>query len=288
MKLIIGNDDLGMTYGFTDGIKSSYLNGITTSTSIRTNGSAYTYATKHIKGLLRGIGLGLHLNLCQGQPHRQELADNNRQYRLDFLGYYFRLMRKNKSLLQAIRRELAAQFEIVFNDHLSIDHVSGHDHIHMIPPIFEIVCQLCRQYGIKHIRLVNEPFYYSYPLDLLNQNFLKWIVLKSFVPENRKTLAKYKLTTTEAFYGLLLSGKMGTKALKASINDALSRKLMTVEILLHPAQRCHPKDTSYISRQAKWYSNLPERQLELKTLTDPSLKKFLNTNQITLSTYQNL
>ena len=89
----------------------------------------------------------------------------------------------------------------ISQNNLKITFVNGHDHIHMIPPIFEIVAKLCDIYSIKYIRLVNEDYYFTHNLkkDLqpfINANILKFVVLKNFIPKNMSLISKYNLKTT--------------------------------------------------------------------------------------------
>ncbi len=99
MKAIIHNDDLGLTYGFTQGIKECYKKGITTSTCIRTNGYAYKYAASLIKTDLKNIGLGMHLNITQGPTHTKGISDKNGNYKYGFFGYFIHCLFGNKKLL---------------------------------------------------------------------------------------------------------------------------------------------------------------------------------------------
>ena len=91
MKAIFHNDDFGLTYGFTDAIKDSFQNGVTTSTSLRTNGFAYKYAVKLSKGPLRKIGLGLHVNITQGKAHTKGEVEKFGVYKYNFRKLFLKL-----------------------------------------------------------------------------------------------------------------------------------------------------------------------------------------------------
>lgn len=294
MKLIIHNDDLGLTYGFTEAIKDAHSQGLTTSTSIRTNGYAYQYALQLLKGPLKKIGLGLHVNLTQGQPHTKGLTGSSENYCYNFLHYFLRLKVGDRQLLKTIEKEVEAQFKIALErDKLRLDHVSGHDHIHMIPPIFEIIAKVSRKYKLTRVRVVNENLYSTGSVKedlkpLINSNLLKLAVIKSSLPQISKLLTKYKLKTTSAFYGLLHTNNMNSTTTKAAIEEALKRNKKTAELNFHPSFPRHPKDKKYLDRVIAWYANLPQRKTELETLLDQNLKDFIAENKIRLITYREI
>ena len=145
INVIINNDDLGLNYGFNEAISDCYTNGIATSTSIRTNGLAYKDAIRLIKGSLDGIGLGIHLNLTDGKTKTKYLQNKIGEYRRDFFGYYRDTKLHDKKLLSAIERDFNQQFDEVKKSGIALDHINSHNHIHMIPEIFEIAAKLAKK-----------------------------------------------------------------------------------------------------------------------------------------------
>jgi len=294
MKIILTNDDMATTYGFSDAIHDSYTYGVATNTSIRTNGAAYAYSKKLINKKPTKIGIGLHINLTQGPCYERKLSNNSGNYKYNFAGYCFQLFcRKNNNLLRIISKDIEAQFKIIKKDNLKIDHISGHDHIHMIPPIFRIVCKLCQKYHIRNIRFCREPFYTTGSLfyeikAYINGNIIKHWLLNEFARVNHKTLNKYNLKTTDCFYGILHTNMISTKSIISSIDDAKRRKFNSIEILSHPAYPNHPKDKKYLDKTIAWYSNLPQRNIEAKVMKDKILRKYLLTNHLLLVSYKEI
>jgi len=289
LKVIIHNDDLGLTYGFSQAIYDCFTNGITTSTSVRTNGTAYSDTITRILPKMRGIGLGLHVNLTDGPSYNKLLADTSGNYKRNFIGYLANVY-TDKRLLQNIESDLKTQFMLAIEkDKLKIDHVNGHDHIHMIPPIFEIVAKLCDIYSIKYIRLVNEDYYFTHNLkkDLqpfINANILKFVVLKNFIPKNMSLISKYNLKTTNRFYGLIHTGSMDIKAIKGGLLNALDKKYSLVEILSHPVLTSS-KDIKFTSDFIKNYVHKKQRLVEYQTLKGKDIKKFIKKKNIVLTNY---
>ncbi len=291
MKTVIHNDDFALSYGFTEGIKDAFLKGITTSTSIRTNGPAYPLATKYLKSKISKIGLGLHLNLTDGPALNKNLANENGIFRHTFFEYIFLLLLPNNKLLNQITEEFELQYQTIKKSKIKIDHINSEKHIHMIPAIFEITCKFCKKNNIKYIRLVHEPYFLTgnFAKDIrpfYNANIIKFIMLNLFSLKCKKILAKYNVRTTDAFYGILHTNWMDGEIIKSCTSNALKNNFNSIEVLGHPAYINDKRDKKYTSEYIKWYSKLPNRNIERKSFTNNKLKMFftkLNVSRVTFS-----
>jgi predicted glycoside hydrolase/deacetylase ChbG (UPF0249 family) len=65
--LIINGDDLGLTRAVSDGIFQAHTNGLLTSASLLVNQPATEFAVQQL-ARHPNLGVGIHLNLCQGRP----------------------------------------------------------------------------------------------------------------------------------------------------------------------------------------------------------------------------
>ncbi len=291
MKVIINNDDLALTYGTTKGITRCFRKGITTSTSIIVNGSSFEYSVKSlIRGDLRGIGFGIHLNLTDGVAFEKKLADRRGNYKFSFISL-LKEVTVNKNILKIIGRDLEAQIQKLLSTGLKIDHIDSDKHVHMIPDIFEITCKLAVKYKIPYIRTTREPLYFSesnflYPIYSLN--IFKNLILNYFSGINIHTASKYHLSFTDAVYGVLYSDQMSINSFKSAVENAQSHNFRTVEILSHPGVTQDPKDKHFISPLMKEYSQEKNRELEMYALLDKELKYFLKTNNISLVKFPEL
>ncbi len=285
MKIIFHNDDFGVSHGVNSGIKEAYLKGLTTSASIRTNGPAFDEAANLTKTKLKGMGLGIHLNLTDGKPHTTDLMNKSGYYKYNFVTYLILTsIIKNKNILKSIEKELGTQFEICFNKQLKVDHVDGQDHIQMVPEIFNIICKLCKKYKIHYVRLSREPYY---PVDLpddirpfINLSIIKLMILNYLAKKCLKILKKNKLKTTDAFYGVLHTNHMNPYVIKSIINYSLKRNYSIIQIACHPANINNPSDKIYTSPFFEKYANLKNRKNELKALLNRSLIKFIKAKDI--------
>lgn len=285
MKVVFCNDDFGISYGFTKGISECFLKGITTATAICVNGNAYSYAVKLLKSKLKKINVGLHLNLDYGKTTTKKLQNKDGKYKFTFFKYFIFLKLYNKSLLRSIEKDLDYQFKKAITDNLNITFVNGHDHIYMIPPVFEIVCKLCKKYGIKYIRLPREPYYSTHNIKhdlkvIFSSNIIKFLLLNKYSKENYDVMKKYNLKTTDAFYGVLHTQCMSTSTIMAALSNARLNNYQCVEILGHPANINDKNDTTYETKTYENFAKSKSRTIEKKAFQSPVLKKIIRDKKI--------
>ncbi len=292
MKVVFCNDDFGVTYGFTKGISECFLRGITTSTAICVNGNAYTYAVKLLKSKLKKINVGLHLNLDYGKTTTKELQNNEGRYKFTFFKYLIFLKLFNKSLLRSLKKDLDYQFKKAITDNLNITFVNGHDHIYMIPPIFEIVCKLCKKYGIKYIRLPREPYYFTRNVRqdlgiIFSPNIIKFFILNKYSKKNYDVMKKYNLKTTDAFYGVLHTQRMNTSTIMAALSNARLNNYQYIEILGHPANINDRNDATYETKAYEKFARSKSRIIEKKAFQSSVLKKMIRDKKLELTSFNN-
>lgn len=294
MKAIIENDDFGLSYGFNRGISDSFQRGITQSTCLRVNSYAYQDACSKIRKNIKSIGRGVHVDLTHGPFLTKKIINSSGKYGFSFLEYFFKFMLPSKKFIRLVKNEIEAQVAKAENDGIKIDHINGHDHVHMIPSIFKIFCEVAQKHNIKWIRLVNEPFYLinDFKLNIkifFYGNFLKYILLKIFSATNKPIAHKYGLRTTDAFYGLIYSNHMNTKVMIKSLVNALKNDCKIVEVVSHPAEPNYPLDKkTKQDRFTAWFSNQKERDIEKQVLVNPAVIRFIKENKIELVSFNKL
>ncbi|MBM4103652.1 MAG: ChbG/HpnK family deacetylase [Planctomycetes bacterium] len=154
-KVIINADDFGLCEGVNKGIVKAHTEGLLTSAGMMANMPCADEAAAMARAL-SGLGIGVHLNLTDGRPLCQ---DGRNDCLLDSTGkFIFRPGQLSwRSLISAevrnaIRAELQAQIQWVFDHGIKPTHFDSHKHIHCFPVIFRIVCALAKQYGVSAIR----------------------------------------------------------------------------------------------------------------------------------------
>ena len=297
MQLILYNDDFGVTYGLTNAVKESYLNGTTTATSIRTNGFAFDYAVNEVLPSIPDLELGLHINLTEGPPDARlsavpHLINGSGHYKRTFQQYCL-AVRKDKRILNEIRLDIEAQFQKARDHRLKINHVNGHQHIHMIPSVFEIVCQTVRDCGIKYVRIPLEPFFICPALHdnlfmILRLNLVKHFLLNHLSLQAIKIIRNYGLSCVGSFVGVMYTGSMTVKTFKSAIFKLRRLNISVAEVLFHPANIDCSEDMKEKGGRIPEYYYTKERCIEKENLLSQEMSELIKSNNIKLITHAHL
>jgi predicted glycoside hydrolase/deacetylase ChbG (UPF0249 family)/SAM-dependent methyltransferase len=278
--VILHADDLGLTYSFNEGIRRAHRDGLLTSTSLRANGYAYRHAVDEILPACPRLGVGLHLCLNEASPVAAPasvplLLGANGSLRRGY-GWLMRLAIRRAGREQ-IERELRAQIERVLADGVPIVHFDSHQHVHMIPAIFRIVCRLACEYGVSCVRMSREPRHRvrgwrGALAPLCNGNALKRALLNHFAQRNVRTARAFDLSFPTAFVGISHTGRMTVEAVRAGLDAC---KTDAVEVLLHPTIGPDARDRRYPAEYLRAYVSAAERRAELGALTSRGLRRVL-------------
>lgn len=265
--LIITADDLGLTKSVNEGIAKAYREGIVNSISVIPTGEAFADALQTIKDLgLKEVGA--HLSLTETKPllSSSKFYKNHNQFFLDLF--------LKKVDTGTIYKELKAQLELLNNIGIKITHINSHEHIHIIPQIFNIFIQLAKEYNIPAIRF---PIGDRLPAVLSIKENYKSFVLNYFAGRIKNDLSNSGLAHTDFFLGLLDAGKLTEDKLIGMLGDL---KDGATELVCHPGFLSPEVLDSY-----KWHIGA---EAELFALTDPRIKGAIKSNDIRLITYGEL
>ena len=238
-KFILNADDFGMSKAFNKAVLDGYNNGFLTSASLCANGEAFSAAVNEIIPECPNLGLGVHLNIIEGQSildftKANMLADLNGIFCNGFLKLWY--LSNNSYFLDQVEREFRLQIEKVLQ-YTKVDHLDSHVHVHAIPKIFELTCKLAKEYGIKQVRTQQEKFYtvpdikkhlnMKYP-----PNILKILLLNYFTNENKKIIEQFGLSTNDYIIGVGYTGMMDDNTLIEGLS--VIKEDAIVEALIHP------------------------------------------------------
>ncbi|HUP63557.1 MAG TPA: ChbG/HpnK family deacetylase [Thermoanaerobaculia bacterium] len=146
--LLVTADDAGLHPGMTAGAIHAHREGIVTACSVVANGAAFDDAIARLRDV-PSLELGVHLTLVEERP--LTAIRFPRSYTSFVPRYLARMTR-----IDAIECELRAQIEKVLATGLSVTHLNGHQHLHLLPRIFALVTRLASEYLIDYVRIVND------------------------------------------------------------------------------------------------------------------------------------
>lgn len=242
-KFVLNADDFGMSTAFNSAVLEGYQAGILKSTSLVANGDAFDEAVNKIIPQAPELGVGVHLNIIEGKSltnDLRELTDANGNFNLSYgqmiLKSYF-----NKEYISQLETEFRAQIEKIKNAGINITHIDSHVHTHAIPPMFELVCKLAKEYGIKQIRTQYEHFYMvpdvlihtntKYPV-----NLIKIALLDFFTMLNKPIAKKYELNTNDYLIGVGYTSMMNSLTVSCGLSALKHKKDFVAEALIHPCR----------------------------------------------------
>ncbi len=285
--LIVTADDLGICEGTNLAIARACREGIVSSASLMANGPAYEHGVDQVVRTFPQISIGVHLCLTSGRslisPERiPDLVDSQGCFRHGFASLYRLLALQHSSVLPQIELELAAQFLRLKESGISIAHVNGHRHIHMIPAIFDAAVALARKFGSPAMRISSEPlprrlrFGAGRSLGTFLRNLPKKLLLDRWGTRNRWRLEG--LTAPDRTYGILDSGCVNQTVLRQIFNAA--RKGVT-EVITHPGLAGVEISPEIASGDHEFLVS-PNRLEELLSLIDHTVRTQLERHDIRL------
>ena len=231
-KVIFHADDYGRSPNISKSIysciKKKTIKSISIIVTEKIHGLKYLRKTK--------VQKRLHLNLTD---FSEKQSKKYYIYNLSFLSLILMPILPNfKIKKKRIEKEIIRQIKL-YKKYLKTDKVflDGHQHVHMIPWIFNLIYNLRKKNKITNIRIPNEKFIVNI-FDLLRfdilKNIFKYFIIKLFIfvsGEKKINDINYDYN----FFGIIYSGLQS----EHSINQIIKfyKKINTkkkLEILLHP------------------------------------------------------
>ncbi len=236
-RLIVNADDFGRSHSINQAVLRAHREGILTTASLMVSGDACDEAVELAKQNPT-LGVGLHLTLICGKATagRMEIPDlvnargefSNSPV-LTGARYFFA-----RGLQLQLAREIAAQFAKFKTTGLPLDHVNGHLNLHLHPTVFELLASRYQEWGIRHLRITDDPF-------ALNRQLASghWLyrtshafIFSQLARRARRILARSPIRCTDHVFGLLQN---------ARVDETFIRKLLpilppgTSELYSHPS-----------------------------------------------------
>jgi hopanoid biosynthesis associated protein HpnK len=269
LKLIVNADDFGVSEAVNRGIAEAHDRGIVTSASLMATGPAFEHAVELARSRPR-LAVGVHLVLTEHRPLSGAVPS---LVRADgaFEPHLAQLLRRRlqgRISLPEVRRELDAQIRRVRAAGISVGHLDGHQHAHVLPGVARIVAELAAEYGIAAVR---------YPVERVRGYMLRSARHAARVAE-QTALGLFsassplkRLRRSDDFVGFYFGGRLDETNLMTVLASLPAAG--TVELM------CHPGDEG-MRPVADWqYAWVAERD----ALTSPRVRALIKARGIRLA-----
>ncbi len=276
-RLIVNADDFGMAESVNDGIIKGHKEGIITSTSFMAGAGAAEHAAKLAKDN-PSLGIGIHLCLTLIKPvsspaNLPALAPDGLLPAGPFALMTRLLAGRIKK--REIELELRAQIERMLTLGITPDHIDGHQHVHMMPGVFDIALKLAKEYNIPAMR---RPVGYRSTGGeeaklRASLRMLEKLILEGISRRNRRAIEEAAIKTPDYFFGLAETGTLSRDSL---INIIKYLPDGTSELMCHPGL---PSETLAENDWGKGWGT------ELAAVTDKEAKNLIIENGIKLASF---
>ena len=258
------------------GVVRAFQSGIVTSTSLLVTGSAFEDAV----ALARQnptLDVGLHLALVEeravlGPDVLPTLVDETGRCPRTSLEFIQRALLGGISWHE-VEQEIAAQIALFQTTGLRLSHVDSHQHLHMFPPVFQIVRRIVRWMDNVWIRNSAGPWQKSPDTSLGRWAQRLGLNLTCLAARGLRDGSQPQMP--DGLYGFEVSGCLTRSALEhifQRIPDGL------YELICHPGE----DDADTRTRYGHWHYHWAE---ELETLTAPNTQVVLKEHGIELTSF---
>jgi predicted glycoside hydrolase/deacetylase ChbG (UPF0249 family) len=277
LKLIVNADDFGNSNKVNESIQLGFEKGIIGSASLMANGKSFSKAVEITKACPE-LDVGIHLSLTQGRPilnqdQIKSLVNQNTdcfyENGLEFAKHCF----LNDVSISEVKNEFTAQCESILDHGIKITHIDSHQHIHMLPKIFDVVSELAKKFEITYIRIPDEKIKRYMFLNInLVRRLPAMIMLNRLAFINKEKVSR----RIERFTGFYFGGNLNKKNLIELINYLPDNG--TCELM------CHPGFEEKVENKSSHYLKLEETE----ALMDHEVKSILRSKNIEIVSFRDL
>jgi predicted glycoside hydrolase/deacetylase ChbG (UPF0249 family) len=232
VSLIVNADDFGISEAVNRGIVEAHERGIVTSTSIMATGPKFEHAVELARSR-PSLAVGVHLVLTEHRPligssAAASLVRSDGAFEPHLRQLLARRLRGRVSIAE-VRRELDEQIKRVRTAGIAINHLDGHQHVHVLPGIAQVVAELAAAHGIAAVRYPAERIRgymlrsFEHAQRVVEQAALNVFCLSS--PLGR-------LRRSDEFVGFYFGGRLDEANLETVLAGLPKRG--TVELMCHP------------------------------------------------------
>lgn len=276
LKLIVNADDFGMSEVVNNKILQSFKHGILRSASLMANGNSFDHAVKIIESNPE-LDVGLHITLSGEKPVSKaeeidSLVNSAGGFHSDSnkfaLKYFLR-----KISINDVRKEIDAQFQKAFDHGIKITHIDSHQHLHLLPSIFDTVLEFANKFNVQFVRCPNEQL----RLNMLSNFFSSKRLFQLTAVKMGCWIVKNRVYgCADHFFGFYHGGFLTTKNILALLQNLPLEGVCEL--------MCHPGKETCSTKEKKTYRIVEEAD----TLIDDKVIKFLAYRNVEITSFRSL
>lgn len=268
--LVVTADDVGLHPGMTQGALEAHERGIVTACSVVAGGRDFPRAVE----LLRdrpSLAVGVHLTLVGGRPlspaaEVRSLVTRDGVFLPGFRAFLSRYY-AGRIDLKEVERELRRQIEALLGAGLAVRHANGHQHLHVLPRVAEVVLRLAEEYGIGFVRTPIDRRSRRVPL---SRRLAVLAMGRLARAAHRRAQHHPRVRAGDGTIGIAEAGHLT----RERITELLPLVAGLTELVCHPGV-----DEQGIATEFPWGY---EWETETRTLCDPALRRAIREAGITL------
>ena len=276
-QLIVNADDFGLTPGVNRGILRAFQDGIVTSASLLVTGRAFE------EGVALGrqnpdLDVGLHLALVEERPvlgreALPTLVDETGRFPRTS-GEFLRRAFLGRIRWDEVEREIAAQIARFQKTGLRLSHLNSHQHLHIFPPVFQIVKRLIG--GMDNVWIRNPTGPWRKSAGVRMGRWAEQLGLNLTCLSARGLHRSPPLQMPDGMYGFEVGGCLTLYALEQILRNIPEG---LYELICHPGE----DDADTGRRYGHWGYRWAE---EAEALTAPAARMILKEQGIVLTSFK--
>lgn len=265
-KIMFNADDYAISKNISDCINDLSKKNKIFSTSVFSNTTYFNEIKENLISI--PVKKGLHFSLTEGYSlsNSSLLMDETGFLKYSAKNLYLKYITGclNKNLFNQIIDEFHSQYDEL-SKYCEVEHISSHEHVHMIPPIYNYLEKFSTKNNIRYLRDFNEDLFTFYNFNDFKNFFYDLNFIKYFLIMFLTKIRKKKINNNIKTYGLKFSGKLSYKNLEYYINSL--KKNEVVDIYLHPGYKTNKKINFKIKDYDRDFILSSDRQIEFEAIS---------------------
>jgi predicted glycoside hydrolase/deacetylase ChbG (UPF0249 family) len=272
--LVVNADDYGLSEGISRGILRAHDAGVVTSVSVLAVGPAVASSAAWLRDR-PALGVGAHLAAVGEDPpllsarEIPTLVDRRGLFRRSWRAFMTAAVTGRVDMAD-VHREFQAQLDRLVDDlGLTLSHIDTHQHLHLYPPVAQVVTRLAADRGVGAVRVPTSAA--PGPRGLVIRHWSRALASR---------LSVAQLAFPQAYGGLDEAGAMTLPRFEALVDRLARGQADAIEVNCHPGEPT-PGDRARYAWGYRW-------EEELAGLTSPFLRATLQRLELRLGRFSDL